>query len=397
MNLHSERAYLDHSSTTPLREEVLEAMRPYLTDHFGNAGSLHRFGREARKAVDRAREQVAALIGAEARDIVFTAGGTEADNLALRGRHGSMARESPTAVKRTWNLIVSAVEHHAVLDAAEYLRKHAGVEVRLAPVDSRGRVDPASIGEMIDDETFLVSVMHANNETGVIQPVDEIGNLCRAKGIPFHCDAVQSAGKIPVDVAAMSVSFLALSAHKMGGPKGVGALYARREASFLPQSMGGGQERGRRAGTENVAGIVGFGIACELAGAEMERDAARIGQLRDRLERGILETIEGTRVNGSTEHRLANLSNIGFRGLEGEAVMMGLDVESIAVATGAACTSGAIDPSHVLVAMGRSHEEAHSGVRFSLGRGNEESQIDRVLRVLPGLVERLRGEGVAGP
>lgn len=384
-----ERIYLDHSATTPVRPEVFEAMAPYLRDQFGNAGSVHWFGRRARKAVDEAREQVAALIHAEAREIVFTSGGTESDNLAVRGMVAADTRPRP-------RVVTSTIEHHAVLHAAEYVRVHADTDVQLVPVGRAGRVDPEAVAELMTDQSALVSIMHANNETGVIQPIEAIAARCAERGICFHTDAVQSAGKIPIDVRAVPISLLAISGHKIYGPKGVGACYVRTGVELAPQAAGGAQERGRRAGTENVAGIVGLGKACELAQAEMAGEAARLTELRDTLEREILQRIPGAYTNGNAERRLPHLLNVSLHGLEGESIILGLDVEGIAVSSGSACTSGSLDPSHVLLAMGLTQAEAQSAVRFSLGRSTTPDQIGRVIEVLTSLVARLQNRTAAG-
>jgi cysteine desulfurase len=375
--------YLDHSATTPVRDEVFAAMEPYLRRHFGNAGSIHRFGRECRRAVDDAREQVAALIGADAREIVFTSGGTESDNLAVRG----ITAASERGLRR---VVTTSVEHHAVLHAAEYMHKHGGVEACVVGVDAEGLVDVEAVSAAIDGDTVLVSVMHANNETGAIQPIETVASLCAERGVPFHTDAVQSAGKLPIDVQRTPVAMLAISGHKLYAPKGVGACYIRKGVDVAPQALGGFQERERRAGTENVAGIVALGKACELARLEMDSAAARICRLRDTLQSGILERIPGIAINGPIERRLPGLLNVRFDGVEGESMVLGLDVEGIAVSSGAACSSGSMDPSHVLLAMGQSHETAQSAVRFSLGIETTETEIARVLEVLPRLVERLR-------
>ncbi|MFA6244436.1 MAG: aminotransferase class V-fold PLP-dependent enzyme [Candidatus Hydrogenedentales bacterium] len=375
--------YFDHSATTPVREEVLDAMLPYLREGFGNAGSVHAFGRAARRAVDDAREQVAALIHADPREIVFTSGGTESDNWAIRGLVAAHAN-------RPANMVVSAVEHHAVLHAADFAGKHNSVEVRIAGVTSDGVVDVDELAALLDAETILVSVMHANNETGAIQPVERIAELCAERGIAFHMDAVQSAGKIKVDVRSIHVAALALSGHKIYGPKGVGACYVRTGIELEPYLVGGAQERGRRAGTENVAGIVGLGEACELARIELGEHAARISRLRDSAQECILSAIPRCRINGPLRGRLPGLLNVGFAGVEGESVVLGLDVEGIAVSSGATCASGAIDPSHVLLAMGQSPTEAQSAVRFSFGRSNTEADVQRLMEVLPPLIARLR-------
>jgi cysteine desulfurase len=375
--------YLDHSATTPIREEVFAAMEPFLRDQFGNAGSIHRFGRECRRAIDDAREQVAALIHADPREIYFTSGGTESDNFAVRGVPAADGRK-----KR--RIITTSVEHHAVLHAAEHACKHDGVEVSIAGVDGDGLVDPEAIVSLIDDDTVLVSVMHANNETGAVQPMEAIAGLCAERGVPFHTDAVQSAGKLPIDVRDTPIGLLAISGHKLYAPKGVGACYIRKGIDIVPQALGGFQERERRAGTENVAGIVALGTACELAQKEMTATVERLRRLRDRLEQGILDRISGAAINGPVERRLPGLLNVRFDGVEGESMVLGLDMEGIAVSSGAACTSGSLDPSHVLLAMGQSHAVAQSAVRFSLGIGTADAEIERVLEVLPKLVERLR-------
>jgi cysteine desulfurase len=384
------RIYLDHSATTPLRPEVLEAMAPYLRDRFGNAGSIHSFGRECRRAVDDSRDQVAALIGADPREIIFTSGGTEADNMVV---HGVVAAHDRPSTR----VITSSIEHHAVLHAVEYVARHHGVDARVVGVNDQCLVRPGDVAEWLDDDTVLVSIMHANNETGAIQPVDEIAAVCAERGVPFHSDAVQSAGKIPIDVRRWPVASLAVSAHKLYGPKGVGACFLRKGTRFEPQAVGGFQERERRAGTENVAGIVGFGKACELARVEMESEAARLAALRDQLESGLFQRISGVHLNGPRGRRLPHLLNVRFDGVEGESIVLGLDVEGIAVSSGAACTSGSLDPSHVLLAMGLSYEQAQGAVRFSLGRSNTTAEIDRALEVLVTLVQRLRGTCATAP
>jgi len=374
--------YLDHSATTPIRPEVLEAMLPFLREHHGNAGSLHRFGRDCRRAVETAREQVAALINAEPREILFTSGGTESDNLAIRGIVEATDRK---AIR----LVTTAVEHHAVLHVCESLARANRVDLQVAGVDQEGLVDPDAVEALLGDETVLVSVMHANNETGVVQPLERIGALCRERGIPFHSDTVQSAGKLPLDVRKLPLDLAAISGHKLYGPKGIGALFVRSGTGIEPQAVGGAQERGRRAGTENVAGIVGLGRACELLSGELQSTSKQMEVLRDRLQEGVLATVPDAGINGSTAHRLPNSLNMAFNDLDGERMMFALDQEGIAVSTGSACTAGSLDPSHVLLAMGQSHEHASSAIRFSLGRDNTEEEIDRVISLLPGLVEQL--------
>ena len=374
--------YLDHSATTPVRPEVLEAMLPFLREHHGNAGSLHRFGRNCRRAVETAREQVAALINAEPREILFTSGGTESDNLAIRG----IVEARDGAAKR---MVTTAVEHHAVLHTGESLARTNRVDLQIVGVDRGGLVDPDAVEALLGDETVLVSVMHANNETGVVQPLERIGALCRERGIPFHSDTVQSAGKLPLDVRKLPLDLAAISGHKLYGPKGIGALFVRSGTGIEPQAVGGAQERGRRAGTENVAGIVGLGRACELLSGELQSTSKQMEVLRDRLQEGALATVPDAGINGSTAHRLPNSLNMAFNDLDGERMMFALDQEGIAVSTGSACTAGSLDPSHVLLAMGQSHEHASSAIRFSLGRDNTEEEIDRVISLLPGLVEQL--------
>ena len=371
--------YLDHAATTPLHPEVLDAMLPWLRDGYGNPGSLHRVGRRARQAVNQAREQVAALIGAEAREIVFTGSGSEADNLAIAGTLGH----------RPGALITSSVEHHAVLHAA---KRHADgrCPVEVLTVNVNGCIDPADLQEKLKAQVALVSIMHSNNETGVLQPVDEIARICKDADVPFHCDAVQSVPHLSIDVGTWPVSMLSLSAHKLNGPKGVGALFVRRGCSLDPLIAGGGQEGKRRAGTENVAGIVGLGCACDRLRKQRTQSVSPLIDLRRRLEAGVLQRIENVWVNGGAGERLPHVVNFGVAGVEGEGVLYGLDAEGICVSTGSACTSGVADPSHVLRAMGQSHGEALSAVRFSLGTGNTAADIDRVLNVLPRVVQELR-------
>jgi cysteine desulfurase len=376
--------YLDHSATTPVREDVLEAMLPFLRDGYGNPGSIHGVGRAARKAIDDSREQVAALINADPHDILFTSGGTEADNLAVRG---VIATQSGASVR----IVTTAIEHHAVLHACEYVRDYHGADMRVIAPEADGRVDPDRIVAETTDDTALVSMMYANNETGVVQDMAPVAEHCANRGIAFHTDAVQAAGKIPIDVQAVPVSLLALSGHKLYAPKGVGACYIRKGFEIVPQNLGGTQERDRRAGTENVAGIVAFGSACAMAQSEMEAEKTCIAALRDRLEEGIVDRIPGVTVNGGGVERLPTITNITFESVEGESVILGLDMEGIAVSSGAACTSGSLEPSHVLLAMGLGDDAALGAVRFSLGRGTTETEIDRVLDVLPPLIKRLRG------
>jgi cysteine desulfurase len=375
-------AYLDYNSTTPVDRRVLDAMLPYFAGRFGNASSIHSSGQHARAAVDAARESVAALIGAKPAEIVFTSGGTEADNLALFGIVSASA-------KPRRHVVTTSIEHHAVLNSCQHLETQ-GIEVSYVPVSSDGVVDPADIRHALTPDTILISVMHANNEIGTIQPIEEIGRVAAEADVYFHCDAVQSAGKLPLDVNRFGVDLLSLSAHKIYGPKGVGALYVRSGTALAPQFFGGHHERDRRPGTENVAGIVGFGKAAELTRALLNEDAARIAALRDRLESALLDSISMIRVNGNRARRVANATNITFAAAGGEALVIALDLQGIACSTGAACSSGAVEPSHVLTAIGLSHDEARSSVRFSLGRPTTGEEIDEAVAIMPRVVERLR-------
>jgi cysteine desulfurase len=377
------RAYLDYAATTPLHPEVREAMEPFFGQVFGNPSSIHSFGREARLAVEQARQAVAALIGADPAEIVFTSGGTEADNLAVLGA-ARLRREKGRKV------VVSAVEHHAVLNACRHLERREGFEVVLLPVDGHGRVNPEELLRVLDGQTVLVSVMLANNETGTLQPVRELARLCRERGVLFHTDAVQAVGHIPVNVRELGVDLLSLSAHKFYGPKGAGALYVRRGVRLEPLFQGGGQERRIRPGTENVAGIVGLGAACRVAAREMAEREARVAALRGRLEEGIRRLFPEARVNGHPEERLPGILNVVFPGVEGEALLLNLDLKGVAASAGAACSAGSVEPSHVLLAMGLSEDLAHGAVRFSLGRESREEDVEHVLEVLPPIVERLR-------
>lgn len=374
--------YMDHAATTPLRPEALEAMLPYLITHYGNASSVYAYGRDARKALDEAREEIAAVIGANPREIIFTGGGSEADNLAIKG--------VALAYKSKGNHIVtSAVEHHAVLDTCKYLEK-LGFQVTVVPVDENGMVDPKAVEEAITDKTILVSIMHANNEVGTIQPIQEISRIVKEKGVIFHTDAVQSVGHVPVDVNDLGVDLLSFAGHKFYGPKGVGGLYVRKGIRFDPLIHGGGQERGHRAGTENVAAIVGMATALKLTAAEMDEEAARLTKLRDRLIDGIVERIPDVRVNGHRTQRLPNNVNVCFRYIEGESLLLNLDLQHVAASSGSACTSGSLDPSHVLLAMGLPHEIAHGSLRLTLGRDTTVDEVDYVLEILPGIVDKLR-------
>jgi cysteine desulfurase len=374
--------YLDYNATTPVDREVLEAMLPYFAENFGNASSIHSCGQRGRSAVDTARDSVAALIGAKPAEIVFTSGGTEADNLAL---FGAVAASNQSRK----HIITTAIEHHAVLNAAQALERQ-GIEVTYVSVGSNGVVDPQDIRRALRPETILISVMHANNELGTIQPIEKIGRIAAEADVYLHCDAVQSAGKLPLDVDSLGVNLLSISAHKIYGPKGVGALYVRTGTSIEPQFHGGHHERGRRPGTENVPGIVGFGKAAELAKLDCEADAASIENLRDRLEETLISVLPAVRVNGKGSPRVVNTTNLAFAGAGGEALVIALDLQGISCSTGAACSSGAVEPSHVLLAIGLSADEARSSLRFSLGRGTTCDEIDRAIAVIPPTVERLR-------
>ncbi|NLZ39109.1 MAG: cysteine desulfurase NifS [Firmicutes bacterium] len=375
------KVYLDHAATTRLNEEVLKEMLPYLTEHFGNPSSIHSYGRKARAAIEEARERVATALGAAAEEIIFTSGATEANNLTIRG----IAR----ALREKGNhIITSAVEHHAVYDTCLALQKE-GFDVTILPVDEYGMVSVNAVADAITDKTILVSIMLANNEVGTIMPIAEIGKLCRERGIPFHTDAVQAIGNIPVNVDNLNVDLLSLSAHKFYGPKGVGALYLRKGTRLSVYHHGGAQERKLRPGTENVAGIVGLGKAIELAVKDLEPKANRIRALRDKLQEGLL-AIEHTKLNGHPEQRLPGNLNVSILYVEGESLILSLDLKGIACSSGSACTSGSLDPSHVLMAMGLDHQTAHGSLRFSLGVDNTEEDIDYVLKVMPDIVARLR-------
>lgn len=378
------RIYLDHNATTPVHLEVKEAMLPYFEEFFGNASSVHSYGREAREAIDVARENVAELIGASSStEIVFTSGGTEADNHAIKGTAYS------NVGKKGNHIIISPIEHHAVENSCEYLEKK-GFEITRLKVDEYGVIDLQNLEDSIKDTTILISVMHANNEVGTIQPLAEVGKIAKERGIILHTDAVQSVGKLPVNVNELGVDLLSLSGHKIYGPKGIGALYIRRGTRIDSLLHGGHHERNRRAGTENVPGIVGLGKAAEIAKKEMESEREHLWTLTEKLSSGIQEKIEFVRQNGHPEQRLPNTLNFSFQFIEGEGLILSLDMHGISVSTGSACTSGSLEPSHVLTAMGLSAEIAHGSLRFSLGRDNTEEEIDYVLEVLPNVVNRLR-------
>jgi cysteine desulfurase len=426
--------YLDYNATTPVDPAVVEAMLPFLTENFGNAGSVHTPGQRARAAVDAARASVAALIGAQTKEIVFTSGGTEADNLAIFGSiaaidkntgAGRNAGSAKNASAKDTNsaknagsagssknassagadgaagsggaarkhVITSAIDHHAVLHACEELERR-GIDVTYIPVsharETQGLVDPEEVRRAIRPETVLITIMHANNELGVIQPIEEIGRIAREAGVRFHCDAVQSAGKVPLDVNRLGVDLLSISAHKFCGPKGVGALYVREGTALEPLVRGGHAERDRRPGTENVPGIVAIGKAAELSRKLLTEEMARIGALRDRLESALLERIPRAHVNGDRKHRVPNTLNLTFAGAGGEAMVISLDLQGIACSTGAACSSGSTEPSHVLIAAGLSYDDARSSLRLSLGRPTTAAEIDYAIEKIPAVVERLR-------
>jgi cysteine desulfurase len=373
-----QRVYLDNSATTPVLPEVFEAIRPYFGERFGNASSIHRHGQETRAAVEAARESVAALLGCRASEVVFTSGGTEADNLAIFG----LVREGD-------HVITSTIEHHAVWNACKHLESD-GCEVTYVPVDGRGLLDPDDLKRALRPNTRLVTVMMANNETGVLQPVEEIGKIAAEADAYFHTDAVQAAGKVPVNVNQIGCDLLAISGHKIHAPQGIGALYVRKGTQLAPMLYGGRHERSRRAGTENVPGIVGLGKAAELARAGFAHgDDARLAVLRDRLERALLQ-LESTGVNGGAAPRVPNTTSIYVDFIEGEALVIALDLKGLAVSSGAACSSGAIEPSHVLTAMGLPADRARASIRFSLGKQNMDEDIDFAIALVPEMVARLR-------
>src|SRR5689334_8489978 len=410
------RVYLDYNATTPVDLAVLDAMLPYFSAEFANASSIHSPGQRARAAVETAREQVAALIGAKSQEIIFTSGGTESDNHAIFGAVNALitrpinykpssveARERRWLISHTRHVITSQIEHEAVLHTCQELEM-LGVQLTYLPVDQNGRVAPDSVRraiqsgqanpdlpeEPVPPRTTLITIMHANNELGTVQPLDEIGRIARENKVYFHTDAVQSAGKIPVDVNALNVDLLSLSGHKLYAPKGIGALYVRSGTRLRQLLFGGHHQRGFRRGTENVAGIVGLGKAAEIARTSLATDAQRIARLRDKLEHGLLERVPQIRVNGGQTPRTPNTTNIMFSGIEGEALVIALDLKGLACSVGAACSSGAVEPSHVLTAIGLSNEEAKSSLRFSLGRHTSEFDIDFALEVIPAAVAQLR-------
>ena len=378
-----QKVYLDNAATTKVRNEVVEAMLPYFTEYFGNPSSLHLFAREAGKGLDTARAQVAKALNAKPEEIIFTGGGSESDNMVLRG--------IPEAYKKKGkHVITSAVEHHAVLHTLEAMEKEGRVEVTYLPVDEYGMVTAEQVEKAIRPDTVLVSIMFANNEVGTIMPIEQIGETCRKYGVLVHTDAVQAVGHVPVDVEKMHIDLLSLSGHKFHGPKGVGALYVRKGVRIPALILGGAQERRKRAGTENVPGIVGMGKAIELATAELEDNAAKMKVLRDRLIFGIPARIPDVKLNGHPTERLPNNVNFSIRFIEGESILLMLDLNGIAASSGSACTSGSLDPSHVLLAMGLSHEVAHGSLRLTLSEFTTPEEIDYVLDTLPPIVEKLR-------
>jgi len=374
--------YLDHASTTPTDPEVVQAMLPYFSEEYGNPATVYSLGLSAASAVQQARESIAASIGAEADEIYFTSGGTESDNWAIMGAADAQQ-------KKGRHLVTSAIEHHAVLETIEFLEKR-GWEMTKVPVDGGGRVDPEEVRKAIRPETVLVSIMHGNNEVGTIQPIAEIGKITREAGVLFHSDVVQTAGKMPLDVNDLNVDMLSMSAHKFYGPKGVGLMYMRKRARITPYFHGGGQERSRRAGTLNVPGIVGMAKAFELCQARMMDDATREAELRDRLWKGLSENIEAIYINGTMEHRLPNNLNVRLDGIEGESMILMLDMEGICVSSGSACTTGSLEPSHVLLGLGIPQELAHGSLRVTLGRSTTGEHIDHFIEVFPPIVDRLR-------
>lgn len=377
------KVYLDNNATTRMREEVLDAMLPYYKDVYGNASSVHEFGRVARRAIDDARIKAANLLGAASpEEVIFTSGGTEADNFAIKGvAHALRAKGN--------HIITCSIEHHAVLNTCKFLEKE-GYKTTYVNVDKDGIVNVDEIKKAITDKTILITIMYANNEVGTIEPVKEIGAIAKEKGVCFHTDAVQAVGKIGFEVKNINIDLLSMSAHKIYGPKGAGALYIRKGTKVTPQALGGHHEMGKRAGTENVAGIIGLGKAAELSKKELKEEADKLTALRDYLYRGLVSKIEDVTLNGHPTKRLPNTLNVRFKYLEGESIVLNLDMEGVAVSTGSACTSGSLEPSHVLTAMGVDPAETQGSIRFSLGRDNTKEDMDYVLEVLPPIIKRLR-------
>jgi cysteine desulfurase len=377
-----QRIYLDYAATTPTDPAVVQAMLPYFHDAFGNPSAIYSYGQEAKNALEEARGKVARLIGARDEEIIFTSGGTEADNFALKG--AAYANQ-----KKGNHIITSAIEHHAVLESSKFLGK-MGYKITYLPVDKYGLVDPDSVKKAITDKTILISVMHANNEIGTIQPIAEIGKIAKEAGVLFHSDAVQTAGHIPVNVNDLNVDLLSMSGHKLYGPKGVGVLYIRKGSKLTPFMHGGAQERGRRASTENVPGIVGLGKAAELAGQDLEVEAQRLTGLRDKLISGIVQKVDRTHLNGHPVKRLPNNVNISVEFVEGESMCLNMDIAGICASTGSACSSGSLEASHVLLAIGLEPVQAHGSLRFTLGKWTTEEDIEKVLEILPRIIGKLR-------
>ncbi|MGQ9683040.1 MAG: cysteine desulfurase NifS [Anaerolineae bacterium] len=376
--------YMDHAATTPVDPRVVEAMLPFFSQRFGNPSSIYALGRDAADALDRARQTVAEVLHAQPREIIFTSGGSESDNLAIRGCAFAQRKQGKN------HIITSPIEHHAVSHTVEQLVKEFGFEVTVVPVDRYGVVSPDDVGRAITDRTALVTVMYANNEVGTIEPLPEIGRICRERSVPFHTDAVQAGGSLDLNVEALGVDMLSLSAHKFYGPKGIGILYQRRYTPLLPMQTGGGHERNRRAGTENVPYIVGLATALKLAHEEREAENARVAALRDRLVQGILSAIPDVQLTGHPTDRLPNSASFVFHGIEGESILLNLDLLGVAASSGSACTSASLEPSHVLRAMELPVEICHGSLRLTLGRDNTEQDVDYVVAQLPGIVEKLR-------
>jgi cysteine desulfurase len=391
MGSHMNRVYLDYNATTPVEPEVFDAMLPYFSGEFGNAASIHTPGQRARAAVETAREQVAALIGARSQEIVFTSGGTESDNHAVFGVVGQAFLPVPSSTNADSfpHIITTAIEHEAVLNACQALEK-SGARVTFLATNREGQIDLDKLRQAVRPETVLITVMHANNELGTLQPLEEIGRIAKERDIYFHTDAVQSSGKVAIDVDKHGVDLLSLSAHKFYGPKGIGALYIRGGTRLRQLLYGGHHQRGFRPGTENVAGIVGLGKAAEIARESLAADARRVSTLRNKLEQGLLARVPHARINGGAASRTPNTTNLVFPGIEGEALLIALDLNGLACSTGAACSSGAVEPSHVLMAIGLPPDEARASLRFSLGRHTTEQEIDFTLQVVPSAVEQLR-------
>lgn len=376
------RIYMDHNATTPVHPAVLEAMLPYFTEFYGNASSVHSFGREARNGIEEARERIANFIGAQPGEIIFTSGGTESDNFAIEGA----AFEN---VKKGKHIITTLIEHPAVLNTCKHLETH-GFEVSYLTVDKYGVVSLDELRDLIRDDTILITIMHANNEVGTIQPMKEIGMIAKEKGIILHTDAVQTTGKVPINVNELGIDLVSMSAHKIYGPKGVGALYMRKGTKVEPLIRGGHHERNRRGGTENVPGVVGFGKAIEIASADMEAESKRLWNLTEKMKNGLFEKLDYVYTNSHPKNRLPNTMNISFDYVEGEAILLNLDMKGIAASTGSACSSGSLEPSHVLLALGICAATAQGTIRFSLGRANNEEDVDYLVEELPSIITRLR-------